>query len=89
MGTAVFWKGACFAFLIMNSTSLCLSGLCWNNFYVQTHMYLICHPIIGGYSKVMFEVLIGDIKQAFHSLIAIAEQRLGNPKGTIKIDLNF
>lgn len=52
-------------------------------------MYVICHPIIGGYSKIMFEVLTGDIKQVFRSLIVIAEQRLGNSKGTIRIDLNF
>lgn len=37
----------------------------------------------------MFEVLTGDIKQAFHSLIVIDEQGPGNPKGTIRIDLNF
>lgn len=89
MGTAVFWKGALFCLF---DHEFYISVLVWTlleQFYIQTHMYLICHPIIGGYSKVMFEVLIGDIKQAFHSLIAIAEQRLGNPKGTIKIDLNF
>lgn len=52
-------------------------------------MYVICHPITEGYSKVTFEVLIWDLKQAFHLLVMIAEQRLENPKGTIRIDLNF
>lgn len=52
-------------------------------------MYVICQPITGGYSKVIFEVLIWDIKWAFHPLIIVAEQRLENPKGTIRIDLNF